>query len=341
METTYTVGELKSLIKEASSNQEFKPVLGPSVESKNKEINDKAYKDAEKISKEHYGKELEAPEISKYEKHDWNKTTLDADFDFEPGDKWKEEQKAHVEGYSSKDEKENGIEKTGDRENNKDFYEASKEVDDKSKRNKEIMNSTGLKSNNIYNRPGGKEYFERHGGYIKEDRLPIQTICDYVRSRKYTVREAAISLHQNGYMPYIPSEAQVKQLVAKYGEKKPVSESKSNGDKKVKTVFFKKTTFLTEGHMISRIPDEFKNEGCTFKMKDKTGNEYLIEWSDNRANIIGHEDKAKFNESIDRMKNLFNYKSSDFVKNTSGKERLNESNDAFTKTLDNARKITK
>ena len=39
-------------------------------------------------------------------------------------------------------------------------------------------------------------------------------------------------------------------------EKTPVHEQKS-----VKTVFFKKTSFLNEGHMISRIPDEFKNEG--------------------------------------------------------------------------------
>ena len=300
METTYTVGELKSLIREASSNQEFKPKLGPDVESKNKEINDKAYKDAEKISKEHYGKKLEAPEISKYEKHDWNKTTLDADFDFDPGKDWKEKQKAHVEGYTSKDEKDNGIEKTGDFEGNKDFYDASKEIDDTAKRNKEIMNSTGLKSNNIYNRPGGKDYFKREGGYVNEKRTPVKTIFESVKKEK-------------------------------------VNES---NDRKVKTVFFKKTTFLTEGHMISRIPDEFKNEGCTFKMKDKTGNEYLIEWSDNRANIIRHEDKKKVNECINRMMNLAKYDSGSYFKNSTSSERLNESNDGFTSTLDNARKIT-
>ncbi len=337
METTYTVGELKSLIREASSNQEFKPKLGPEVESKNKEINDKAYKDAEKISKEHYGKNLEAPEISKYEKHDWNKTTLDADFDFEPSKEWKENQKAHVEGYSSKDEKDNGLEKTGDRDSNKDFYEASKETDDKAKKNKEIMNSTGLKSNNIYNRPGGKEYFERHGGYVKEARMPVRTIYEKVKNNSYSLREAAIALYQEGYFKYVPNESQVKEVFRKI-QSKIVSEST---EKKVKTVFFKKTVFLTEGHMISRIPDEFKNEGCTFKMKDKTGNEYLVEWSDNRANILEHEDKKKFNESIDRMKNLFNYNSGEYFKGTTGAERLNESNDGFTNTLDSARKIIK
>ena len=276
MERIYTVSELKSIIREASSN-EFKAKLGPEVESKNKEINDKAYKDAESISKEHYGKKLEAPEIAKYEKRDWNKTPLDADFDFEPDKKWKEQQKAHVEGYDSLDEKENGLEKTGDREDNKEFYDAISKTGKAIAKNKEIDASTGIKGNNQYDRD--KDIFKRNHAYMNEN--------------------------------------------------------------KVKTVFFKKTTFLTEEHMISRIPDEFKNEGCTFKMKDKTGNEYLIEWSDNRANIIGHEDKVKFNESLDRMKSLFNYNSGEYFKNTTGSERLNESNDGFTTTLDNARKIIK
>lgn len=276
METSYTVGELKSLIREASS-QEFKAKLGPEVESKNKEINDKAYKDAESISKEHYGKDLEAPEIAKFEKHDWNRTTMDADFDFEPSDEWKKQQKAHIEGYSSEDEKNNDVEKSGDYDENKEFYKAIKDNGEKIQKNKETMNSTGIKSDAIYHRPGGKEYFERHGGYVKEN--------------------------------------------------------------KVKTVFFKKTTFLTEGHMISRIPDEFKNEGCTFKMKDKTGNTYLIEWSDNRANILEHEDKQKFNESLNRMKSLFGYNSGDYFKNTTGAERLNESNEGFTSTLNKIRQL--
>ena len=276
MERSYTVSELKSLIREASSN-EFKAKLGPEVESKNKEINDKAYKDAESVSKEHYGKELEAPEIAKYQKRDWNRTPLDADFDFEPDKKWKEEQKAHVEGYDSKDEKENGLEKSGDFDENKEFYDAISQTGKAIAKNKEIDASTGIKGNNEYQRD--KNIFKRNVGYTNEN--------------------------------------------------------------KIKTVFFKKTTFLTEAHMISRIPDEFKNEGCTFKMKDKTGNEYLVEWSNNRANIIGHEDKVKFNESLDRMKSLFNYNSGEYFKNTTGSERLNESNDGFTTTLDNARKIIK
>jgi hypothetical protein len=275
MEKVYTVSELKSLIKEASSKNEFKPVLGPEVEVKNKEINDKAYNDAKKISKEHYGKELEAPEIADYEKRDWNKTTLDADFDFEPDKEWKEQQKAHAEGYTSKDEKDNGLEKSGENDGNKKFYKAISDTGKAIAKNKEIDAGTGLKG---YRQAEKKpDIFKRNHAYVNES--------------------------------------------------------------KVKTVFFKKTTFLTENHMISRIPDEFKNEGCVFKMKDKTGNQYLVEWSDNRANILEHEDKQKFNESLNRMKSLFNYDSSDYFRGSKPSERLNESNEGFVKTLDNARKI--
>lgn len=101
---------------------------------------------------------------------------------------------------------------------------------------------------------------------------------------------------------------------------------KQQNENKVKTVIFKKTEFLTEGHMLSRIPDEFKNEGTTFKMKDKTGNEYLIEWSDNRANIIDHKNKNGLNESLNRMKQLFNYKPADNVQLSTSSARLNENN---------------
>ena len=111
-----------------------------------------------------------------------------------------------------------------------------------------------------------------------------------------------------------------------------------NEHKNIKTVFFKKTEFLTEGHMLSRIPDEFKNEGTTFKMKDKTGNEYLVEWRDNKGVILEHSNKQGFNESINRMKDLYSYSSKDTK--TSLESRLNEDGN-FNSTLNNARKIIK
>ena len=105
----------------------------------------------------------------------------------------------------------------------------------------------------------------------------------------------------------------------------------------MKTVYFKKTTFLSEGHMISRIPDEFKNEGSQFKMKDKTGNEYLVEWNNNSAKILGHSNTSGLNESLSRMGSLVNYSTSD--SKTTNAYRLNENEDAFKEMLDKVRKI--
>lgn len=105
----------------------------------------------------------------------------------------------------------------------------------------------------------------------------------------------------------------------------------------VKTVLFKKTEFLNEAHMISRIPDDFKKNGTSFKMKDKNGSEYLVEWDNNKANIIEHANKKGMDESISRMKELFDYKTSDTKTNYS--DRLNENDDKFQETLKKMRKI--
>lgn len=105
----------------------------------------------------------------------------------------------------------------------------------------------------------------------------------------------------------------------------------------VKTVLFKKTEFLNEAHMISRIPDDFKKNGTSFKMKDKNGSEYLVEWDNNKANIIEHTNKKGMDESISRMKELFDYRPSDTKTNYS--DRLNENDDKFQETLNKMRKI--
>ncbi len=107
----------------------------------------------------------------------------------------------------------------------------------------------------------------------------------------------------------------------------------------VKTVYFKKTTFLSEDHMKSRIPDEFKKEGEQFKMKDKTGNTYLMEWKNNEGKIIGHTNKQGMVESLDRMKSIFDYKSEDT--NTTKSYRINEGEQALADTLEKMRKIIK
>lgn len=105
----------------------------------------------------------------------------------------------------------------------------------------------------------------------------------------------------------------------------------------IKTVYFKKTTFLSEDHMKSRIPDEFKKEGEQFKMKDKTGNTYLMEWKNNEGKIIGHSNKTGMVESLDRMKEMYGYNTQDT--NTTKSYRINEGESALADTLAKMRKI--
>lgn len=104
-----------------------------------------------------------------------------------------------------------------------------------------------------------------------------------------------------------------------------------------KRIYFKKTTFLSEEHMFSRIPDEFKNNGQRFIMEDKTGNKYLIEWKNNKGVILEHSNVNGCKEAINEMKRLMNYKSED--SKTSRSMRANEDEAAFVDVLNKARKI--
>lgn len=105
--------------------------------------------------------------------------------------------------------------------------------------------------------------------------------------------------------------------------------------KKIKKLHFKNTEFLSEEHMKSRIPEEFKTEGNKFIVKDRADNEFLIEWSYNQANILKHTNKTMVNEQLDRIKELFNYNSKDRYTNYRS-NRINE-DDMCKKILDDTR----
>lgn len=99
---------------------------------------------------------------------------------------------------------------------------------------------------------------------------------------------------------------------------------------KNKIVNFKNTKFYDSKHMYSLIPEEYKKDGNVFIMRDKTEDEYLIEWRIDSVNkisegtIVKHDIKEKTNKELDRIKNLYEYKSNDNVKGLSGKKRQAE-----------------
>lgn len=75
--------------------------------------------------------------------------------------------------------------------------------------------------------------------------------------------------------------------------------------KKYTKITFKNTEFINEGHMLTKVPDDFKVEGRQFIMRDKFNHEYLVEWrEDERPYVLS---RNKINEQNNRIQQLFKY----------------------------------
>ena len=163
----YTLSEFCRVLKES---QEFKARKGKNVESEDKKNNEKAVNDILKQGKKFDGglsdeKKKEKPrDIT-----DYNKTTLDNDFAYEPSKEYKDRVKAQVHGFPSvANEKNSKIKEENDSldfEGNEDFYkqnaEKRKEVADARQTDKHA----GLKSHNL-----PKETFKDNTLYTNESK---------------------------------------------------------------------------------------------------------------------------------------------------------------------------
>ena len=294
MDKILTVKAINKLISESS--QEFKAKLGPNVESKDKEINDKAYSDAKKRAKDFDGglaNEV-GEDKAKFEKDDFNKTTLD----YEPENatpEYKKRVHAQVKGYTSEAEMNNGIEKSGDFSDNENIYDGLKKSGEEMQKNAKEFKKSGLQA-----REWPDNVFDRNNMYESKDGFDMRKLID-----RFAENE----------------NKQIKQV----------------NENNIKTVRFKKTEFINENHMISKIPDDFKVNGTSFRMRDKNGDEYLVEWKNNKAYVVNHLYKQQLSEEMQRMKELMGYKSSDSVTNSSN--RLNENDERFRSTLNKVREI--
>ena len=163
----YTLSEFCRVLKES---QEFKARKGKNVESEDKKNNEKAVNDILKQGKEFDGglsdeKKKENPrDIT-----DYNKTTLDNDFAYEPSKEYKDRVKAQVHGFPSvENEKNSKIEEENDSldfEGNKDFYEQNAEKRKKVADARQTDKHAGLKSHNL-----PKETFKDNTLYTNESR---------------------------------------------------------------------------------------------------------------------------------------------------------------------------
>ena len=203
-EITYSVGELRRIIRESSQN-EFKPKLGPNVERDDKKNAQDAYKTAEKRAKDYDGG-LKTPEKMKLSpREDGNKTMLGIDYDNEPGDDYKKRVKAQAMGYASDAEKNNDIEKVG--EFNDDFYENEKKTVKQMSDDRENIRTAGLvsselkdkdkeygKVNTVFNEGRMKRLTYQHTKFMNESQIFSKIPEDFkVDGNKFIVRDATES----------------------------------------------------------------------------------------------------------------------------------------------------
>ena len=127
---------------------------------------------------------------------------------------------------------------------------------------------------------------------------------------------------------------------SKYKDETEKSNETMFESKKITKLQFKHTQFLSEGHMLSKVPDELKVEGKRFIMKDTADNEYLVEWTDKQPNVTKKINKTQVNEEMKRIKALYGYKSKDYFTTTNPQSRMNETKE-FSDVLGKARKLMK
>ena len=278
LEEYYTIGEL--LLNETSNTkQEFKAKIGDGVESSNKKEQEKAVrditKDAEELDK--VGRKNEKPVQPRVEFPDYNKTTLDVNFEYEPDDAWKDRVKAQVEGYPSVQNKEkNGYDQSLGFDGNENFYKARKEM--------------------------------------SKDRNDLDTI----------ERESGL-------------KARIKKDEIDYSNKTAFNEAKQ-----IKRLKFKNTIFLSESHLLSKVPEDYRIDENRFYMQDKTGTDYLIECKADpfgyiHMQVVNKFNKQVINEELEKMKRLTGYRYSDDNKKVDmGKmETMSESISNFREKLNN------
>jgi hypothetical protein len=167
---TYKVGDVRRLVTEMASN-EFKPVIGKDVESNDKKNARETYKDAEKRAKDFDGG-LSTPQKRPLEpRMSGNKTTLDYDYDAPPSEQFDDRVKAQAQGYSNTLEKENGIEKVGDF--NDDFYENEKKTAEINDKHRENVRTSGLVSSKLKDKD--EDYGKVHTVF-NENQAPVKRL---------------------------------------------------------------------------------------------------------------------------------------------------------------------
>ncbi len=163
----YTFSELVEIIKE--SPDRTKPIVGKNVWKDNSQNNVKAVKDIMKQTDEYNDVKQEKRSTNPENIKDYNKTTLDVNFSYEPSDEYKKRVKAQVHGFPSvQNEKESKIKEENDSldfEGNEKFYKNEKDKREEVSDKKTEIKHAGLKSHNL-----PKDNFKDKNIYTNENK---------------------------------------------------------------------------------------------------------------------------------------------------------------------------
>lgn len=156
----YTFGELIEAIQKESLD--YEPVLGVNVEKDNSSNNVKAVKDIIKQTEAYNDVKQEKRSTNPEQIVDFNKTTLDSKFAYEPSKEYKDRVKAQVHGFPSvQNEKDSEIEENEslDFDGNKNFYDTNKKAHEEVADKEADIEHAGLVSHNLPKEKKNKDTF--------------------------------------------------------------------------------------------------------------------------------------------------------------------------------------
>lgn len=293
LDECYTVRELLQLNEESAPKNEFKPKFGNGAKRGSSE-NDKAVKEILKNVQayDNVGRTEKAKRKPEVEFEDYNKTTMDVNFEYEPGKEWKE----RVKKLATKGTESDMADYFDTKGNEKFYKDREKMSKDRAERNKNEREKGIVGRNNKDHK--AKDYSDKTA-FVNEEitaaAAPANHVSQFTHDpAKVDDDEGDISM--NGGIEH-----------TKQQQRHTVSESKP-----LKRLKFKNTVFLSESQVLAKVPDDYKIDENRFYMQDKTGTDYLVEC---KADPFGYVhmtienkiNKVQINEELEKIKRLSGY----------------------------------
>lgn len=248
-----------------------------------------------------------------------------------------------------------GVESTNKKNNDKSYKESTKKTGVETtepKKTKELdrsddMNCTTL-DNNMWGNVGEK--------FKEKVKVQAQGYTSTLEKKNKTERNAEFDDDARIYKSMkknadarnkVKSEIEHSGIVGSKTPKKGKETMYENVNlSSPKRLIFKKTTFVNESQMLSRIPEEYKVDGQKIYMKDCKGNEYIVECRkcDYNGNVetivLNYNNEQILNEKVNRMWELFNYDSAKNTGTFKKQDRINE-NTKLGELINHARELNK